>query len=143
MLCKTGTGLDMMHDRSNPSSISLTPIIPLQTFRLCSRVPRILSYNKRRKSKVDARQGHITAYDTAEQSYIFDGILVDRMAHFVRTSLASVHVPFFPSPLYSTFPKTLSKSSCANNSVPGLFVHQATLFPLLLSPHHPASPTTS
>ena len=43
----------------------------------------------------------------------------------------------FSIPPYSIFPNTLSKSSCAKTSVPGLFVHQATLFPLLLSPRIP------
>jgi hypothetical protein len=40
-------------------------------------------------------------------------------------------------------PNTLSSKTPANLSVPGLFTHHSTLFPLLLSPQPPASPTTS
>jgi hypothetical protein len=42
-----------------------------------------------------------------------------------------------------TAPNTLSNSTPANLSTPGLCVHQLTLFPLLLSLQPPASPTTS
>ena len=48
-----------------------------------------------------------------------------------------------PSKAIYSFPNTLSSSTCANKSTPGLFVHQATLFPLLVSLQPPASPTTS
>jgi hypothetical protein len=54
-----------------------------------------------------------------------------------------LHMDFSHAFRLQTAPKTLSNNTPAKISVPGLPVHQLTLFPLLLSIQPPASPTTS
>jgi hypothetical protein len=63
---------------------------------------------------------------------------------YIDSGSSNQHLPSRQSTVYpSSLPNTRSNSSPANRSTPGLFVHHMTLFALLLSPHPPASPTTS